>query len=88
MDKHIFISRMTQETSVGSAVDDLQKLSQILNTGLDRDTLVAAIECIELGANPKALGSEYSKINFIKSESVSKTVRSAMTRIPSHFKPS
>jgi len=46
---------MTQETSVGSAVDDLQKLSQILNTGLDRDTLVAAIECIELGANPKAL---------------------------------
>ena len=50
---------MTQEMSVGSAVDDLQKLSQILNTGLDRDTLVAAIECIELGANPKALGSEY-----------------------------
>lgn len=49
---------MTQEMSVGSAVDDLQKLSQILNTGLDRDTLVAAIECIELGANPKALGSE------------------------------
>ena len=29
MDKNIFISRMTQETSVGSAVDDLQKLSQI-----------------------------------------------------------
>ena len=71
MDKIIFISRMTQETSVGSAVDDLQKLSQILNTGLDRDTLVAAIECIELGANPKALGSEYSKIDFIKSENVS-----------------
>ena len=68
MDKNIFISRMTQETSVGSAVDDLQKLSQILNTGLDRDTLVAAIECIELGANPKALGLGYSRIHFIMSQ--------------------
>jgi len=55
---------MTQEMSVGSTVDDLQKLSQILNTGLDRETLVAAIGCIELGANPKTLGSECSIIGI------------------------
>ena len=29
--------------------------SELLNTGLDRETLLAAINCIELGANPQAV---------------------------------
>ena len=31
-------------------------VSRILNTGLERSTLLAAIDCIELGANPVTLG--------------------------------
>ena len=33
----------------GGAMDDLYEISNLLNTGLDRETLAAAIHCIELG---------------------------------------
>ena len=39
-----------------NAIDELYEISKILNTGLERDTLSAALELIELGANPAALG--------------------------------
>jgi len=39
-----------------NAIDELFEISKILNTGLDRETLSAALELIELGANPAALG--------------------------------
>ena len=32
-----------------------RNFSELLNTGLDRETLLAAINCIELGANPQAV---------------------------------
>ncbi|CBY09661.1 unnamed protein product [Oikopleura dioica] len=35
--------------------DDIYQISELLNTGLDRETLIAAINCIELGANPQAV---------------------------------
>jgi len=35
--------------------DDIYQISELLNTGLDRETLLAAINCIELGANPQAV---------------------------------
>jgi len=41
--------------SAANCLDDLQEVSNLLNTGLDRRTLAAAIQCIELGANPEAL---------------------------------
>ena len=38
-----------------NAIDDLYRVSNMLNTGLTREQLIAAIECIELGANPAAM---------------------------------
>ena len=37
-------------TSAG-AIQELYDISNLLNTGLDRQTLVAAIQCIETGFN-------------------------------------
>ena len=32
-----------------TVINDLYEISNILNTGMDRQTLLAAIQCIELG---------------------------------------
>lgn len=40
---------MTEGNGAANALDDLQEISSLLNTGLDRQTLSAAIQCIELG---------------------------------------
>ena len=38
-----------------TTIDELYQVSGMLNTGLNREQLIAAIECIDLGANPVAL---------------------------------
>ncbi|KAJ1967094.1 Mitotic-spindle organizing protein 1 [Dispira parvispora] len=42
----------TQET-----LDILQEISTLLNTGLDRESLVHCVKLCEMGANPEALAS-------------------------------
>ena len=38
-----------------TTIDELCQVSSMLNTGLNREQLIAALECIDLGANPVAL---------------------------------
>ena len=49
-----FLSRMVEYTAPNTsagAIQELYDISNLLNTGLDRQTLVAAIQCIETGLN-------------------------------------
>ncbi|KIO34121.1 hypothetical protein M407DRAFT_17031 [Tulasnella calospora MUT 4182] len=48
----------SRTTSSGQDVlNVLNDLSQLLNTGLDRDTLFTCVKMIEGGANPEALAA-------------------------------
>ncbi|KAI8481513.1 hypothetical protein Bbelb_407190 [Branchiostoma belcheri] len=43
--------------SVREAMDTLQEISRLLNTGLDSETLSICVRLIEQGVNPEALAS-------------------------------
>jgi len=44
-------------TSAQQTLDILHDISQLLNTGLDRETLVTCVGMIESGVNPEALAA-------------------------------
>ena len=41
----------TAPNTSAAAIQELYDISNLLNTGLDRQTLIAAIQCIETGFN-------------------------------------
>ncbi|KZT53306.1 hypothetical protein CALCODRAFT_474859 [Calocera cornea HHB12733] len=43
--------------SAQQTLDILHDISQLLNTGLDRETLATCVEMIERGTNPEALAA-------------------------------
>ncbi|KZO98196.1 hypothetical protein CALVIDRAFT_479002 [Calocera viscosa TUFC12733] len=43
--------------SAQQTLDTLYDISQLLNTGLDRETLATCVEMIERGTNPEALAA-------------------------------
>ncbi|EJU06409.1 hypothetical protein DACRYDRAFT_45380 [Dacryopinax primogenitus] len=50
-------SREDRLSSAQQTLDTLFDLSQLLNTGLDRETLATCVELIERGTNPEALAA-------------------------------
>lgn len=48
---------MDAEISRAELLDSLQELSEILETGLDRETLSILLELTESGVNPEALAA-------------------------------
>jgi len=44
------------------AMEILYSMSQILNTGLDREALAIVVNLVELGANPEALAATVKEL--------------------------
>ena len=43
--------------SAREAIDVLMEMSRLLNTGLDKETLIICVQLLESGVNPEALAS-------------------------------
>ena len=52
--------------SAREAMDILMEMSRLLNTGLDKETLIICVQLLESGVNPEALASV---VTTLRSES-------------------
>ena len=66
-------------------IDSLHELSNILETGLDRESLSILLELTESGVNPEALAALVKELRKQKSEKEEETPRFFDWHILKHF---
>ncbi|KAI8638070.1 mitotic-spindle organizing gamma-tubulin ring associated-domain-containing protein [Parasitella parasitica] len=69
----------SRDTDVKETIDILSEMANILNTGLDRETLSLCVSLCERGINPEALATVIKELRELESSNAPAAATSAST---------